>query len=122
MSEVTDDFLQHYGVVGMKWGKRRGSLKERVNSAQIERSQNAQKIIKRKLNGKSTLEEKILFAPDRLLMGKKRHDKFLNKRLSELEARDERIASGKRNLGDKLDAAMNTTLFNLAVSRKDNKG
>jgi len=24
MSETTDDFLQHYGVVGMKWGKRSG--------------------------------------------------------------------------------------------------
>lgn len=25
MSETTDDFLQHYGVRGMKWGKRNGS-------------------------------------------------------------------------------------------------
>lgn len=27
MSEVTDDFLQHYGVVGMKWGKSGGGGK-----------------------------------------------------------------------------------------------
>jgi hypothetical protein len=27
MSDVTDDFLAHYGVVGMKWGKH-GSKKE----------------------------------------------------------------------------------------------
>lgn len=33
MSEVTDDFLQHYGVVGMKWGKRSGGGANAVQKA-----------------------------------------------------------------------------------------
>lgn len=120
--QKADAFLAHYGVVGMKWGKRRGGLKSRINAAQLERSGNAQKIIKRKFAGKSTLEERILFAPDRILMGKKGHAKFLNKRMSQLENRDARIKAGKRNLGDKIDALYGTTPVSLLVSRTDNKG
>lgn len=122
MSEHVDDFLQHYGVVGMKWGKRSGGLKSRMKGAQMDRVHNARSIINRKLDGKSTLEEKVLFAPDRLLMGKKRHEKFLNKKLSQLDAMEERAASGKRTVRDKLDLVMGSTLLDLAVSRRDNKG
>lgn len=34
MSEVTDDFLEHYGVQGMKWGKRSGG-KAPINKANL---------------------------------------------------------------------------------------
>lgn len=40
MSEQTDDFLAHYGVKGMRWGKRR-SDKELAN-ARVTRKQNRQ--------------------------------------------------------------------------------
>ena len=29
MSEITDDFLEHYGVAGMKWGKRQRHTEKR---------------------------------------------------------------------------------------------
>lgn len=32
MSEVTDDFLEHYGVRGMKWGKRSGGGKSEIKT------------------------------------------------------------------------------------------
>lgn len=35
MSEVTDDFLAHHGVVGMKWGKRSGGKKAPINKANL---------------------------------------------------------------------------------------
>lgn len=119
--EREENYLAHYGIKGMKWGKRTGGLGARTDGAQMDRIHNQKEIIKRARAGKGTLEEKVANAPARILLGKKRFDKMLDKTMGQLEDREKRVAAGKRNLGDKLDVLLNTRAIDLVVSRRDNK-
>jgi hypothetical protein len=122
MSEETDNFLEHYGVKGMKWGKRKGSLKDRVKSAHLDLNQRKTAIVKRAANGNQTREEKVFTAPAKVLLGKKRFNKNMNKSLDELAKQKDRIEKGKTNLWDTLEAIQTISAFDLVVSRQDNKG
>lgn len=116
-----DEYLAHYGIKGMKWGRRRGSLGSRIDGAQSDRIQRRTELLKRAVSGQKTTAERIAQAPERILLGKKRLDKMANKQLGQLADRQKRIDAGKKNFGDKLDAALHTTLADLVVSRQDNK-
>lgn len=121
MSEETDDFLAHFGVMGMKWGKRRGGLKSRLQGAALDRNQRHTAVLTRQVQGKATLGEKVAVAPAKLILGKKRVAKMQAKGLNDLLAQKNRIESGKQNIHDKLQTAMHTSVTELVFSVRDKR-
>lgn len=118
-----NDSLAHYGVVGMKCGKRKGGLGKRWQGAASDRNQRDMAITKRGIEGKQTREEKIISAPFKVLYGgNKNYKKIMETQMAGLQERQKRIDSNTKNLSDKIYSLQTTTLFDLAVSRKDKKG
>lgn len=126
--EVVDDFLAHYGVSGMKWGKRHGSLKSRTTGAVKDSLQRRITTNKEIAAGRGQTRDFRRVALKRtggiktgaaVLTGSKKvagvHAKVLSDRLK-------RVEKGKMNLGDKIDAVMNTHIADLVVSRTDKRG
>lgn len=126
MAEV-DDFLAHYGVTGMKWGVRKGGLKDRVKGAvtdSVERRMITNRMI---ADGKGQTRDYRRVALKRyggigtgaaMSTGSR---KAAEKRATELEGMLERVKSGKMKLGDKLDAAFTTNVSDLVISRRDKR-
>jgi hypothetical protein len=129
MSEEVEDFLAHYGVTGMKWGRRKGGLKSRVQGAvsdSLERRATTNRAI---ANGQGQTRDFRRVALKRggglanplmpvLTTGSK---KVAAQRADTLEARKKRVDSGKMNKMDALDAVLNTHPADLLVSRRDKR-
>ena len=122
-----EDALQHYGIIGMKWGKRKGNLSSRIKGAALDRNQRGAKMIKRAIAGPAsqTFEERMISAPDRWVaakLGSDYYNKMLKNRLVNLTAQTARIEAGKKTVDDKLMDLMSISVLDLVVSRQDNKG
>lgn len=115
-----DDYLEHYGVKGMKWGRRKGSLSSRVKEAGIEKKTQAIGQRERVLSGKSSLGDKVAAASTLSIPSILRNKGVKNSIAKDL-ARDKatlsRLQSGKATFADKLDTAMNVSVLDLAVKR-----
>lgn len=115
-----DDYLEHYGVKGMRWGRRKGSLSSRVKQANIEKKTAAIGQRERVLSGNSSLKDKVGVAATLNLPGILRNKGVKNAIAKDL-ARDKaslsRLESGKATFLDKVDATMNVSVLDLAVKR-----
>jgi hypothetical protein len=126
MSEV-DDFLAHYGVSGMKWGRRSGGLKDRVKGAMSDSVERRMVTNKAIADGKGqtrdyrrvALKRGGGFATGAALSTGSR--KIAKGRAKVLESRLKRVKSGKINRGDVIDAMFNTPVTDLLVSRRDKR-
>lgn len=151
LKQTSDEFLAHYGVVGMKWGKRSGSLGDRFKGAAADRNQRNT----RRNDHMLAISKKIDDAPKNFknlskgkkvgvvagavgltvatggtaaasiaggYLGNKISKRTLTKRVDKLSDQRKRLESGNLSKKDKFDAVMNTSVVDLLVSRRDKKG
>lgn len=122
-TENSEDLeLFHYGVKGMQWGvKRRVGSDGLVARAKAGKQASNDRMIKAHTNLKNRTAGKVgnaLSAPDRMLLGKKRFEKFHDKRINRLEKQNERISKGKMTVLDKFDVALNTSVLDMVFEEK----
>jgi hypothetical protein len=118
--ELTEDrYLEHYGVLGMKWGVRRShDTLTRHRGALIDRNARIKASLRARKSGKAY---KATAAIGRAFMGEKRLNASWDKRMSKLDAQDKRLRSGKLFIRDRLDLALNVPTLDLLVSRRPTK-
>lgn len=127
MAGNVDDFLAHYGVVGMKWGVRKGSVKERINGAVRDSAE--RRMITNRAIAKGQGQQR-----DYQRVALKRAGGFntgavfntgsrrvAQRRADQLEGMIKRIDKGKMSTVDKIDAALNTPVQDLFISRRDKR-
>lgn len=118
MPANTDEFLAHYGVVGMKWGKR-GSKKStgvsRMGGALMDRNARSAQMLN---DAKSGAKYTKRVAIGKAIIGEKQWEKNFQTSMSNMKAQNARIKSGKTSVIDKLDAYYSVSLLDLAVSRR----
>lgn len=107
MSEQTDDFLAHYGVAGMKWGRRKGGLVTRAKSAASDRIARREQTLTKAsarfapaTSKKQAVKRVAAFGvlgagPGRAIVAKS-----INKSLASVQADKARIDSGKYKAKD----------------------
>ena len=120
-SELTyDDYLAHYGVKGMKWGRRKGSLSSRARQVGVEKKTKGIESRERVLSGKSSFGDKVA-AGSTLSAAKVLKNKGIKNAIASDLARDKatrsRLQSGKATTRDKIEVAMNVSILDLAVKR-----
>lgn len=121
-----EEYLEHYGVKGMKWGKRSGGLRERAKGSHndsLQRRITTNKEIAEGRGQSRDYRRRALHNPIGaglpIVAGNK---KLAARRVKALEARQARVNSGKATLKDKGDFLFNTSVLDLAVSRRDKRG
>lgn len=119
MPTEAEDFLAHYGVVGMKWGKRRGSLASRAKGAALDSVQRRLTTHKEIAEGRGKIRDYNRVAT-RNIVGNSQ--KAAARRTKKLEASQKRIQAGKPKVRDILMAVGTTTPIDLLVSRQDKRG
>lgn len=125
MAEV-DDFLAHYGVKGMKWGKRKAqdggsseSLRSTIKKAAVDKIENERDTFKA-LRNKTDLNVrgKAVNAVNRATMGKKLTEKYYDYHINRLDNKASRIKNGEANVIEKLDAIRNLTVLDMPRVQK----
>lgn len=115
-----DDYLEHYGVKGMKWGRRKGSLSSRARQVGVEKKTKGIESRERVLSGKSSIRDKIA-AGSTLSAAKVLRNKGVKNAIAKDLARDKatrsRLQSGQATTRDKLQVAMNVSILDLTVKR-----
>jgi hypothetical protein len=119
VDDEVDEFLAHYGVVGMKWGKRKGGLKERVKGAHADSLQRRIEANKAVAEGRGQIRDYAgTFARKGVALTKG----AARGQVKALEARKDRVEKGKAKFFDKLDVLGNVGVADLVVSRQDKRG
>lgn len=114
-----ENFLTHYGVKGMRWGLRRGSLSSRVKSARLENNKAVTNHLERLRAGKDlTRVERAINVTNHMTMGKTLTNKYYDWQISGMKKETAKIEEGRLNVAQKLSVALSTPVISLAVERR----
>lgn len=119
--ELDENLLLHYGIKGMKWGRRRGKGVTgvgRARGAAIDRNDRTISRIKNAQKGAGLRRDRWAMAIDRKLLGKETAGRIATFQLKELNAQNARLKSGKVLFRDRLDVLMNTTPLDFVMSNR----
>ncbi|WNT45392.1 hypothetical protein SEA_ARGAN_8 [Arthrobacter phage Argan] len=119
MAQEVDEFLAHYGVVGMKWGKRHGGLKERAKGSINDSFQRQIQANKAVAEGRGQIRD-YAGTFGRKGVGLTKGRAAANVKV--LEERQKRLNSGKAKFLDKVDAFNRVKITDMVVSRQDKRG
>lgn len=125
----TDDFLAHYGVTGMKWGRRKGTggIKGMVKGAVLDSAQRRSTANKEIAAGRGQTRDYRRVALKRygglgtgaaLATGNRA---VAAGRAKSIDAFAERVKSGKMTRRDGLEAFMTTSMSDLVIRRTDKR-
>jgi hypothetical protein len=120
-SDIDAYFLEHFGVKGMRWGVRQNKAKTglaRRHAALIESDARNIKLRKKIRDRKAGTVLNAITAADRLIMGKKRFEKFHNMHIKNLQNRQKRVRSGELLIRDRLAANLGISPINMLIVRK----
>lgn len=114
---LSDVVLAHYGVLGMKWGVRKGPLSSRVRDAELDFNQKRIDSNRRLSSGRPKLSEKVINAPARILLGKAKFEEVARNGEKEWLDQRDRIQKGKTNAIDKASFMVSIPLSQLVIKR-----
>jgi hypothetical protein len=100
-----EDYIEHFGILGMHWGIRRGKRKtgiSRFSSALIDKNAFTRRHLQRTASGKHVVL-RLADADQRALVGDKNYASNLQARIAGLDQQDRRLKKGKATALDKLD-------------------
>lgn len=121
--DTDEELLAHYGMKGMKWGKRQSKSVTGVsraagaridrNDRMISRIQNVQKGGK-----KGLLRDRAAIGLDRAVLGKEFSNKNLKMQVSLMKTQNARLKRGKSTVRDKLQVAFSVTPLDFVLSNR----
>jgi hypothetical protein len=118
---LDDNLLIHYGIKGMKWGLRRGKSVTgltRHRGATIDRNERIAKRLTDARAGRGPIDHRMAVALGRKTLGSKRWELQYQKRMSEINAQNQRLRTGKATVTDRLEMFMLTPLSSLVVTKR----
>ena len=99
MSTSTDDFLVHYGVPGMKWGKRSGGSRKETRQAKNAKIHGARRAQEARLRNLQEAEGDFYVA--RTNKGKDKAEKIMRKREKDFFTNPDAKTAAKLTSGEK---------------------
>jgi len=99
MSTSTDDFLAHYGVPGMKWGKRSGGSRKETRQAKNAKIHGARRAQEARLRNLQEAEGDFYVA--RTNKGKDKAEKIMRKREKDFFTNPDAKTAAKLTSGEK---------------------
>lgn len=116
-----DDFLEHFGVKGMKWGVRKSKSvtgMSRRRAALIDTNNRRIQLHTNIRDRKAGVVLNTLSALDKILMGKARFEKFHTLRINALSEQNARVKSGKVLVRDRLASNLGVAPIDMLIERR----
>lgn len=119
--DLGEDLIVHYGIRGMKWGKRKGSSKtgvSRARGAMIDRNDRQIHTMRQMMRGKSGKINNLAYKLEVKLAGEKETKRHMQTRIANLQDQNARLKTGKATFMDKLEIFQTTRPLDLLVSNR----
>lgn len=122
--DLDEDLMIHFGVKGMKWGRRQGKSVTGVTrhrGALLDRNARSEHRVAATLKGdkaNSLVRHRAALKVGQAVLGKDRVKRLMERRITDLKAQDARLKAGKLKFADRVDLTLNVNAVELVVSNR----